>query len=496
MNQQPCDWIFVRDAQRQLCWFGCDDWDQLTMMAALSSDPRSLDELSVAWSRYRPDCPLVELDWRPAPEPPAAGPPTTEPLAPAGGEGLWIDLEHHCYSWSNRQRLELVAGAYERDGESTKGRAESELVYWNMPPWWLELSRRDWPVAKAHAASCRRALDFRRVLYGRSMLESIVASVKAFDWMGARLSIARDLPPGVFASPSDRGESGERGNTRSEANRSDWTAAERKAEKRWRAGLTQIHIDWLMTPRSDLDGEMPREFLHRDRQWKEQELDFRRSQWSRERRPPPGVPRTSPQFLRGPMGTEEVVCYFDYCRDLITAAWRWLDDDPKMSPLALVDELERFKEGWLDSPAGEEEQTPAREVIDGDRALLPRVADHEPLDCDCPVCRAQHLEPALFGPAFWICDGYHLEAENEFAFSLCSTCEEWEESQRLMCGWDEDLDEEEIDDDALAEEDSFDEDVDDADAIGDDGQVAERNIEDSNEDEPQLGRGAQAHRRR
>jgi hypothetical protein len=52
----------------------------------------------------------------------------------------------------------------------------------------------------------------------------------------------------------------------------------------------------------------------------------------------------------------------------------------------------------------------------------------EPVDDDCPIC--QMMGEGGFGVAFTGLDGHHLELDEEFAFSLCETREEWEEQQR------------------------------------------------------------------
>jgi hypothetical protein len=54
-------------------------------------------------------------------------------------------------------------------------------------------------------------------------------------------------------------------------------------------------------------------------------------------------------------------------------------------------------------------------------------SDGSHLDCDCPICQAE--ADGEFGPAFLCFDGHHLELEDEFAFSLCETREEWERQQ-------------------------------------------------------------------
>jgi hypothetical protein len=192
----------------------------------------------------------------------------------------------------------------------------------------------------------------------------------------------------------------------------------------------RVHAQWLTTPRPSLNGRTPREFLHEYRPWKDRELDNRRAQWSRLRAAPPAVSRDSAQFRFGPMGTEEVVLYFDLCREAIMAAWRWIDDEPHRSIERLTNDVQLFIEGWLTSAdPSEGSGEVVQSIIDLERTLMPRLASNSPLDCDCPLCRLQANEE-LFGPTFSICDGHHLELEDDFVFSLEYDRDEWEASRQ------------------------------------------------------------------
>ncbi len=60
MAELSIDWVVVRDGERIVFCQNCSSWDRTTFLAALSHDPRTFDELSIAWSRYRNE-PLSEL---------------------------------------------------------------------------------------------------------------------------------------------------------------------------------------------------------------------------------------------------------------------------------------------------------------------------------------------------------------------------------------------------------------------------------------------------
>ncbi|MGN6545474.1 MAG: hypothetical protein ACTHK7_10540, partial [Aureliella sp.] len=219
----------------------------------------------------------------------------------------------------------------------------------------------------------------------------------------------------------------------------DWcrelSCEERAQVKRWEKLTKRIHARWLMTPRDDLAGKRPRRFLHAHREWKDRELDQRRSQWSRERRPPPPAPRTSDLFRFGPMGVEEVTHYFDFCRYLIGIALQMVDDEPRVAQSQLIERLESAREDWLSGEAMEGDRLTVQEVIDGERQLIPRVASSDPFDCDCPLCRIHELEPDLFGPAFWMADTFREDMEEEFVFSLHARQEDWQKARDEWLSW-------------------------------------------------------------
>jgi hypothetical protein len=95
----------------------------------------------------------------------------------------------------------------------------------------------------------------------------------------------------------------------------------------------------------------------------------------------------------------------------------------------LAERLAAFRDRWLQEPNLEEGPpflAPA-DMIESERRRLPIASDGSPVDPDCPIC--QSLAEGEFGPAFLGFDGHHLELEDEFAFSLCRTREEWEREQ-------------------------------------------------------------------
>jgi hypothetical protein len=183
----------------------------------------------------------------------------------------------------------------------------------------------------------------------------------------------------------------------------------------------------LLTPRDDLGGEAPRYFLHFGREWVERELENRERQWADEGRAPRALDRDTFAYRYGPLGRHEVVMYFDLCRVVIHRAWQLIVETPEIDPTALTQALHEAAQRWLAEGSIDDDPTPPAVIIENERRRVPLVGDGSHLDCDCPLCRME-ADGAL-GPMFRNFDGYHLEMDDEFAFSLRETREEWEGAQ-------------------------------------------------------------------
>jgi hypothetical protein len=191
-----------------------------------------------------------------------------------------------------------------------------------------------------------------------------------------------------------------------------------------------IHRDWLMTPNPLLGDGAPRDLLHVGKNWIASLADGQQFRVFENESPVPVSPELS-TYARAPMGLHEVILYFEACRETIDAGWRWLIEDPDRIDEQDVERqlacaLDDFLAGWLRTPA-EDGLTPA-EVIRCDRQRVPLVSDGDHSgDCDCPIC--EMLDSGMMGPGFTHFDGHQLELDDEFAFSLCATREEWELQQ-------------------------------------------------------------------
>ncbi|MEL7499494.1 MAG: hypothetical protein AAFN77_17960 [Planctomycetota bacterium] len=217
----------------------------------------------------------------------------------------------------------------------------------------------------------------------------------------------------------------------------------------------EIHRDWLMTPREELNGKTPRDILHHGRRWVE---DLIHAQKCREAYDASlsivALPKETSCYLTGPMGREEFIMYHDLCRHLTEAGLAWCRNVlPSLDPMCsesgrlelLLEFLSEQKTDWLKTPIGGGDETPEW-IIACNRHRVPRFmspqafiglekpqvepdTDHDDDECDCPICIM--MASGAFGPSFVGFDGHHLELDEEFAFSMHTSFEDWEEEQKM-----------------------------------------------------------------
>lgn len=387
--------IFVRDRDQIRRLEDVDSWDSLTLVAVTSADPRTFDELCRAWLRYRPEERLAERPWAKG----DASPP----------EGPWVVLDLACLRVVSGDGAELPEdhAAFKRD-EGPRS-AENPVVWINLPPGWQRLENMEWSDALPPLPVPAEPLDVRGVLYGRPMAEGLARRAVELARGGA-------LP----------------------AERFDWsqlprhevpTDAQRETAAKWHRLTVQVHADWLLTPREDLEGKPPRHFLHEGRLWLEKEVGNRERQWSQEGRAPRAIDPDTFAYRYGPLGRHEVVMYFDLCREVLRIAWDQLHQQPRASVESLTDTLQRHAQQWLNEARIDEEPTPPAVIIETERRHLPLLSDGSHLDCECPIC--QMIADGQFGPTFVGFDGHHLELDEEFAFSLCESPEDWQMEREI-----------------------------------------------------------------
>jgi hypothetical protein len=376
----------------------------LTVLATCSEDPADWSELTDYWPRYRTPVVLESAE--------------SIPMENTDREAA-AKLLSSSYSWlfiDLLQKRVLCSETFEpvkRDQVFSLSLEHDSREEWplsiHLAPWWqLQQPAEARAILEHRSPAFERPRTDRTILYGPTLLRDLsgrilqAASSQTFNPIGAT--------------------SGQ--------------------QTRYRMTV-QVHRDWLMTPRIELQGKTPREHLHGGLEW------IRKLVHGQELRHQEGFPLLAAptdvtDYFDAPMGLEEVCTYFDLCRALIDAGWSWVASHPLTnanSPAKLVEYLSQVQQRWMNERR--EDDSPPSVIIECSRRRVPRVVGEEIIGipnhqvdrhlghCDCPICEML-MEADVFGPTYIHIDGHHLELDDEFAFSLCETREEWESERELM----------------------------------------------------------------
>lgn len=377
----------------------------LTLLGLMSEDPSDWEEALDCWPRYR--SPVVC-------EFPSSLPLSKVALATAlsalEANDQWIVLDLVQKRVLTAPTMTLIG----RDPAYDMCAAGEEQpccpLFIHLPPWWELLEQvpvgavsavRTSPIDKPHVD--------RNVLYGDALLN--------------------DLAKRILAAVES----------------SLWRTRKAATDERARYPFTvAVHRQWLMTGRPDLDGRKPRQLLHGAVDWSDRIIEGQQQRYNYIQQMI-ALPDSGIDFDTAPMGREEMVFYFDLCRELIEAGWMWciaqgerqVQWGQESTRTALVAFLREVEETWMASPF-EGGASPSfsieccrRRVPQGAGVAIEGMNQTAPaehlLDCDCPLCIM--LAEGMLGVAFMGVDGHHLELDDEFAFSMCATREEWQEMQ-------------------------------------------------------------------
>lgn len=424
--------LVVRDLTRDIS-LTCHGSDAQRVVAALSADPVTIEELETAIerfmhvdrsqgffygaSRYLDDEPwdsgLVVID-----------------LA-----ARLIILES-TYFWTSH-----CGEVFYQNGEYG---TNIPLRYSLADDWEISDQSDSWQ-ARAEILRLERAqrptLDTRSVLYGRPLLEFLAAeSWNAFYGRDkSQHTASPHAPEESTAAQSPPPATRHAAAIASNDDQADDPCYDLRKE---------IHARWLMTARSDLGNKTPREVLLDEHERLSEDMQQRRDQWSRIQECPRGLDATSHAFRFGGFGTHELVKYYDLIRELLWSCWEELcerekreQEDEVAQPAAAdsksrletflsgeVARLEHIRDEWLDTPDPECHLRTPRSIIDRERARLPEAlfGRDAMIDPDCPCCQ---MLADLPGPTFMHLDNSGMDWE--FPFDIyCRTREEWEAQQR------------------------------------------------------------------
>jgi hypothetical protein len=404
-----------------------DDDTALTLVAVTSEDPACWEDMVTCWPRYRTpvvsefagSLPLEPVDFA-----------TARRAFQECGSWVFIDLIQRCIiTGPEFQPIERHA-AFSMIQDANGNQRWPLSIH--LPPWW-ELHAQ----ADANAIERERETPLviphtdREFLYGPALLNDLASRM---------LDLVRSY---------------------------SWKSSHAVEDLRQRHKFTiQVHCNWLMTPRSDLDGRFPRQLLHGGLDW----ID--RLTWAQQLRYGDcgeivALSTDISNYETAPMGREEMATYFDLCRELINEGWQWciehrvdtMREDRGERQRRLVEHLTKVREAWLSSPF--EGGSPPRFIIECSRRRVPRgagvtivgmdeqEAPEHIIDCDCPLCIM--MAEGKMGVGFIGIDGHHLELDGEFAFSMHETHEEWEAEQLEFAEFSEVTDAESAEDESAIE---------------------------------------------
>lgn len=286
-----------------------------TVLALASDDPASWDEAVSVWARYRTPAVCETAD-----ELPFAVISHDEAPRALAVAHLWVTIDFTSLRIFTGGGFILLG----RNAEWVLGDDESNErgipLSIHLPPWWeLHEGATLDAIEQPRASTVAKPVVDRDVLYGTPFLQDIAARVLE-----------------VIATE-------------------DWQTSDAMNQETSRYPFTvQVHRDWLMTPRVDLGGRMPRQLLHGAIEWSDAVV------WGQHLRLQQGVtlqatPDDWPGFATAPMGSQEMCLYFDLCRQVIEASWCWCvrhgdgvtqSNAPSSSEM-LVAHLRGVVESWL-----------------------------------------------------------------------------------------------------------------------------------------------------
>ena len=240
------------------------------LVAALSAEPETIDELEAALKRFEKceSIPASSLRRKPR------GPIDEQPWD-AGI--LVIDLPARFVASESTYSQPTRKGKVDyHDGTQSTG---FPLSYLLSDDWLFRRSIANYQVRFEERIKEREApIDTRSTLYGKPLHEFIVENVQLLD-----------------------------------------TTTKRR-RKHHRESVVDIHRRWLMTPRDGLNGKSVREILFEKRELINFDLDSRMLQWSFFLEEPPSLSKESHAYRFAGYGTHEWVMYYHLVRRLIWEA--------------------------------------------------------------------------------------------------------------------------------------------------------------------------------
>ena len=372
--------IVVRAVSGAMQWVA-SEWLAVQLMACVSAEPKTWQELETALRTYRPQHRLLEH---------------ATPLERSDELPVFIELPDEqswcfidlvgrtiavsqdfcdldgrggCHEWEPSDE-DPSGGWYRVDSSSPR---MERLAYIHFPPHWKFFrGRANWQnlVERRYCRALQEpVVDSHRVLWGAPLWEFLARSVRS--------------------APQD-------GDAESQ--------------------MREIHIRWMLTPHPLLADCTPQQALMAGCDYVETDMDYRRHYWSDLRRPPEPIPENSYAYCHGPYCEAHHAMHFDYVRTLLEEAWTYREGMATAPVEQWIEALERRAAQWWDSRASlSVSGMTHRQLWSTLRQRIPLLGEAFIDDPECPLCRAVHALD--LGPTFeHICWGVtNLKDEAVFA---------------------------------------------------------------------------------
>jgi len=382
-------------------------------VAALAAEPETLNELEAALTRFQKD--PIDIRSRLALQP-----------------GLMVDLEPYDAGLmivDLAARIVVCDSTYSQPEPSgmvtyhdNSCTSECPIGYQLDPDEWLFLDSIDDFRRQHNLRSQIRALspplDARPVLYGRPLVEFIAGQIINVIQQTASTEDPANQPLAPLNEPEQKED-------RNQPEKGEVLSP-------FSSCSSNIHKNWLMTPREDLRNEAPREIMLAKQGLIEFDLESRCLQWSVMLEGPPCLERDSYAYRFAGFGHHEWVVYYYLVRFLITQGFEVIKELDLSQKDLFISKLEELKLQWLAEPNEEFSGHVPFIVLDNERKRLPEAMGGRTMvvDEDCPICKMLGDEAeAGLGVYFWHLDGCNME--QDFAFSTHLTKEEWETEQLM-----------------------------------------------------------------
>ncbi len=428
-------WMVVSDQLEQRLLGPLTLGDASTLVACLTDDPHCWMDLVGLWPRYRNPASAEFLETLPSQI--ISVDAWAAPSEHGKRAACWANIEPRA-NWAmiDLAEQQLLSGAglghLRRRGcfvlEQLDG-AEEELIEigYALPTWWRITSDLANPPSLSTLTPFGSLVPFGSPAPSWSLASSLSDRRLILPAPHREILWGKPLSQ-FFVQHMLTAVRGERG-----------LAVEKLERADARDALTvAIHKAWLLTARADLAGRTPRECLHEARQWLAETIDLQLSKMYAGYASVP-IPAELSSFMRAPWGLHEMVIYFHACRAMLNFGWeklwQWGQSPAELSAQhwqrleeSLVDLLREHLQVWLVTEHASLE-IPAR-VIQNERLRVPlaaTAAQHD-FECSCTVCNV--LAASAPVPKLVRLDGYPLEQDQEFAFSLHESRADWEAAKQ------------------------------------------------------------------